>query len=96
MQENQEKLTRREHPNRTCVARQTKHQLTINALNAEHKVTYSYVLISSHKRGYEQGAANESKNKPESSLSIMTIKAIVTHLLRALMIKSNGQSNGNK
>ena len=39
---------------------------------------------------------DESKNKLESSLSIMMIKASITYLLRALMIKSNGQSNGNK
>ena len=38
----------------------------------------------------------ESKNKLESSLSIMIIKASITYLLRALMIKSNGQSNDNK
>ena len=39
---------------------------------------------------------DESKNKLESSLSIMMIKASVTYLLHVLMIKSNGQSNGNK
>ena len=39
---------------------------------------------------------DESKNKLESSLSIVMIKASVTYLLRALMIKSNGWSNDNK
>ena len=39
---------------------------------------------------------DESKNKLESSLSIMIIKASITYLLRTLMIKNNGQSNNNK
>ena len=39
---------------------------------------------------------DESKNKLEPSFSIMMIQASITHLLLALMIKSNGQSNVNK
>ena len=40
--------------------------------------------------------ADESKNKLQSSLPIMMIKVGVTHLLHALMMKSNEWSNGNK
>ena len=39
---------------------------------------------------------DESKNKLQSSLPIMMIKVGVTHLLHALMMKSNEWSNGNK
>jgi len=64
--------------------------------NTEHEMTNSYVLISSHRRGYEQGAADESENKLGTSFPIMTTKLDVTHLLHALMMKRNGRSNGNK
>ena len=39
---------------------------------------------------------DESENNLGSSLPLMTIKVSVTHLLRALIMKCNGWSNGNK
>ena len=49
VQENQEKLTQREHPNRTRVTWQTKHHLTINASNKEHEATDNCALILSYR-----------------------------------------------
>ena len=43
-----------------------------------------------------KGVANELENNLGSSLPLMTIKASVTHLLHALMMKRNGRSNNNK
>ena len=94
--ENWDKLTRRRHPNCTHGARQTRRQFTINALNTEHEATNSYVLISSHRQEYKQGQQMSQKINMGLSFSLMTIIASVTHLLRALMMKRNRQSNGNK
>ena len=55
-----------------------------------------YVLISSQRREYEQGTTDEPKNNLGLSFPLMIIKGSVTHLLRALMIKCNEQSNSNK
>ena len=39
---------------------------------------------------------DESKNELESTFPIMTMLTSVIHLLRALMIRRNGWSNGKK
>ena len=94
--ENWDKLTRRRHPNCTCGARRTRHQFAINALNTKHEATNNYVLISSQGQEYKQGQLMSQKINMGLSFSLMTIKASVTHLLCALMMKRNRQSNGSK
>ena len=64
-------------------------------LNTGHEKTDGYV-IKSQKREYKQGAANESKITWDRYSKSMMTWTSVTHLLRALMMKSNGRSNGNK